>query len=151
MYCYKCGKQLQDDDNFCPYCGAKVKHDDAYDGEINENASRDYISDNDIFFGDKIKSEDRNNANRANAQSQHFQQANIKEANGIGIAGFICSFLVPILGLILSIIAYEKLKKMGASTKMATWGIIIAIASLVLSVISNILTITVLPSLTGRL
>lgn len=24
MYCYNCGKQIEDDSNFCPFCGIKV-------------------------------------------------------------------------------------------------------------------------------
>lgn len=27
MFCGKCGKEIQDDFTFCPYCGAKICHD----------------------------------------------------------------------------------------------------------------------------
>ena len=142
MYCYKCGKQLENDDNFCPYCGARVKINDESSKVVGEekdetvNADKDYINDSDIFFGEKIKNDERR-YDRVDAQN-HQYQAKSKEANGMAIAGFVCAFIVPLLGLILSIIAYENLKKTGAPTKMATFGIIIAICSLVLSVVSNI-------------
>ena len=154
MYCYKCGKQIGDDNNFCPYCGAKMKmHDESFQPTSEETTettseNRDYISDNDIFFGEKISSGERKSA-RVEIQQQQYSQAPYREAKGMATAGFICAFFIPILGLILSIIAYEKLKKLGAPTKMAVWGIIVAILSLVLSIISNLFTDQLLTYLTN--
>ena len=32
MFCGKCGKEIQDDFTFCPYCGAKICH--AHSGSV---------------------------------------------------------------------------------------------------------------------
>ena len=38
MYCRKCGKELQDDWNICPNCGAKVQGDEKTAGAVSEEA-----------------------------------------------------------------------------------------------------------------
>ncbi|WP_241519589.1 DUF4854 domain-containing protein [Bifidobacterium callitrichidarum] len=56
--------------------------------------------------------------------------------NGLAIAGFICSFFVSLVGLILSIIGLNQIKKQGGKGKgFAIAGIVISAASLVLSAI----------------
>ena len=37
MYCYKCGKEIRDDSNYCPHCGAKI---DSKDSNIYESNSK---------------------------------------------------------------------------------------------------------------
>ena len=50
--------------------------------------------------------------------------------NGLAIAGFICSFLVSLLGLILSIVGLNQIKKQGGKGKgLAIAGIIISAAA----------------------
>lgn len=56
--------------------------------------------------------------------------------NGLAIAGFICSFLVSLLGLILSIVGLNQIKKQGGKGKgLAIAGIIISAAGMVIQVI----------------
>ena len=56
--------------------------------------------------------------------------------NGLAIAGFICSFLVSLPGLILSIVGLNQIKKQGGKGKgLAIAGIIISAASMVIQVI----------------
>ena len=53
--------------------------------------------------------------------------------NGLAIAGFICSFLVSLLGLILSIVGLDRIKKQGGKGKgLAIAGIIISAAGMVI-------------------
>ena len=48
--------------------------------------------------------------------------------NGLCIAGFVCSFLVPIVGLILSIIALTQINRTGEKSRgMAIAGIVISV------------------------
>ena len=151
MFCYNCGHHLDDDDKFCPSCGARVKNSDSEEKVVDSEdlgakreSDRDYISDNDIFFGEKISSSDRK-YDAKNNQASHFRQAKVKESNGMAVAGLICAFIVPILGLILSIIAYDNLKKAGEPTRIATIGIVVAVCSLVFSVVVNILSLAFIP------
>lgn len=56
--------------------------------------------------------------------------------NGLAIAGFICSFLVSLLGLILSIVGLNQIKKQGGKGKgLAIAGIIISAAGMMIQVI----------------
>lgn len=54
--------------------------------------------------------------------------------NGLCIAGFVCSFLVPIVGLILSIVALTQINRTGEKSRgMAIAGIVISIVVWVFS------------------
>jgi hypothetical protein len=58
------------------------------------------------------------------------------ETDGLAIAGFVVSFFVPIVGLILSAVALGKLRKNGKSGKgLATAGLILGILGTVLAII----------------
>ena len=61
---------------------------------------------------------------------------NNQKYNGLAVAGFICSFFVAVIGLILSIIGLNQIKKQGGKGKgLATAGIVISIISMVLSIV----------------
>ena len=61
---------------------------------------------------------------------------NNQKYNGLAIAGFICSFFVAVIGLILSIIGLNQIKKQGGKGKgLATAGIVISVISMVLSIV----------------
>ena len=54
--------------------------------------------------------------------------------NGLVIAGFVCAFLVPIVGLILSIIGMVQINKNGGKSKgMAIAGILVSVVVMVLN------------------
>ena len=146
MYCRNCGSKLGNNDKFCQYCGTKV--DLIEEDDTDEIVVNDVDSDTDIFFGEeKIASNDVKRVNRdhivvnVNSNSNANRQ---KENNGMAIAGLILAFIVPIVGLILSIIAYENAKKTGQPNRIALAGIIVAICSIVLSVVADIFAFGVL-------
>ena len=63
--------------------------------------------------------------------------------NGMCIAGFVCSFVIPVVGLILSIIALVQINKSGEKSKgMAIAGIAISAVRLVLEVVFFLLIVT---------
>ena len=65
-------------------------------------------------------------------------QQNNDKWNGLVIAGFVCAFLVPIVGLILSIIGMVQINKNGGKSKgMAIAGIIVSVVVMVLSELSS--------------
>ncbi|RSX55121.1 peptidyl-prolyl cis-trans isomerase [Bifidobacterium dolichotidis] len=67
--------------------------------------------------------------------------------NGMAIAGFILSFLVPILGVIFSAIGLSRIKKNPAKGKgLAIAGLIISIALIVLHVILELAGVSSTPS-----
>ena len=67
--------------------------------------------------------------------------AMVPRTNGLAIAGFICSFLCALPGLIMSIIAYNQCKSSGGQLKgegLALAGIIISAIMMVLGIIIQI-------------
>jgi hypothetical protein len=62
--------------------------------------------------------------------------------NGLAIAGFICAFFCGLVGLILSIVAYNQCKQSNGQLKgegLALAGIIIAAVSMILGIIAQII------------
>lgn len=58
------------------------------------------------------------------------------KTNGFAITGFVCSFFIPLLGLIFSVLGYAKSKEMNDNGKaMSIAGIAISIASTVVGAI----------------
>lgn len=60
--------------------------------------------------------------------------------DGFVIAGFICSFFIPLIGLILSIVGLHRVNKNGGKSHgMAIAGIIISILLMIISIIFSII------------
>jgi len=60
-----------------------------------------------------------------------------QKTNGLAIAGFVCSFFVQIVGLVLSIIGLSQINKTGEGGKgLAIAGIIISAAGIILTIIA---------------
>lgn len=71
-----------------------------------------------------------------------YPMAPVDQWNGMCIAGFICSFFFPLVGLVLSIIALVQINKSGEKSRgMAIAGIVIGGISTVLSLIAIIMVI----------
>ncbi|NMM98440.1 DUF4190 domain-containing protein [Bifidobacterium olomucense] len=65
--------------------------------------------------------------------------SNANQYNGLAIAGFVCSFLFSIVGLVLSIIGLNQIKKQGGKGRgLAIAGIVISIINTVLGIIITI-------------
>lgn len=112
MYCRKCGKELQDDANFCVYCGAAVQ----------ANSQQPQSGNHDEFFDAPYSGESR-----------------AATWNAMSVAGFVCSFFFALLGLIFSIIGKKQCKRSGEKGQgLATAGIVISIVSMALSVLLKI-------------
>ncbi len=54
------------------------------------------------------------------------------ETNGMSIAGFVCSFFIPLLGLIFGIIGYKKSKELDNGKGLSIAAIAVSTASFVL-------------------
>ncbi|MGN1077681.1 MAG: zinc-ribbon domain-containing protein [Candidatus Gallimonas sp.] len=114
MYCSQCGKQLQDGDRFCPSCGASQT------GEEKQTYTPPQY----------------NPQCAAPQQVQH-------HTNTLAIVGFVLSFFCAIAGLICSIIGFQKSKELdGEGRGLATAGIAISVAAMVIGLITSIIIIT---------
>lgn len=127
FYCRNCGQKIEDGMMFCPNCGTpcamenKPEPDPIPEPEP-EPQPQPAPNRNQTY-----------NSTRASAPVS----ANERGTNGLAIAGFICAFFFPFVGLVLSIVAlsnarngdYEK-----PLTGLATWGIIVSAVLLVLRI-----------------
>ena len=141
MFCTHCGSKVNDNDTVCGHCGAltelgeKVCRHDAMppadgravnpDGSLNKDAYRPAASSSNggtYYYA---------------PQNSGYQPPVERKSNTMALAGFICAFVAPLIGLILSIIGSKKAGELGGEGKgMATAGIVISIVTMVLSFIA---------------
>lgn len=68
-------------------------------------------------------------------------------ATGLAIAGLICAFVAPPIGLVLSIIALVKRRKAGASIGLALTGLIISVLALIAITVGIVMAVNMLTQL----
>lgn len=75
------------------------------------------------------------------SSSSSYSSSDDKEgSNGMAVAGFVCAFFIPILGIIFSGIGLSKANNLNGKGKgLATAGLVISIVMIVWNVISSIL------------
>ncbi len=114
-YCKGCGSEIPDDAIFCPSCGRNVQN----DGQ--STAGNTYSQYNNNYNNPPVYPADKYSV--------------------ISILGFVFAFLEPVVGLILSIIAYNQAKTEGSlkSQGFAKSGIIISSVFIGLAVFAVIL------------
>lgn len=96
MFCKYCGKACDDDASFCPNCGRKIE---------NGTVERDKKVDVDGFFGasEPVRMQQP-------VRTQQPDEVN-PTGNGMAIAGFVCSFFIPLLGWIFGGIGLARANK----------------------------------------
>lgn len=118
--CQKCGAFAEDINDFCTVCGSKLTAQSAqYSGQAEKEQSQP---------------EQPPAQNQQQSQNQRYYQPQPK-TNGMAIAGFVCSFFIPILGLIFSIVGKNQIKQSNENQSgdgLATAGIVISIVSMAL-------------------
>ena len=133
MYCRHCGSKVGDNDMVCANCGALTEYGERVanpDGSLNKDAYRPGGT-----AGQNGGSAGYQNGNYYYApENAGYRPRENQKSNSMALAGFICSFFVSLVGLILSIIGYRKSKELnGEGRGLAIAGIIISIVSMVLS------------------
>ncbi|MDE6201244.1 MAG: zinc ribbon domain-containing protein [Clostridiales bacterium] len=134
MFCKNCGTHISDDSKFCYKCGTPT--------HIAEQ--KDQIAANDYDPFDFPPTASYNPAPtpqpRPQPQAQHQPQQQTSAADeGIyGLLGFVFAFLIPILGLIFSIIGMSKKKNNG----LATAGFVLSLVVIIIAVIAIIVGVT---------
>lgn len=165
MYCGFCGKKLDDQAMFCPYCGAFTEYGEKVsrhevlppsqawgrntpagadpainpDGSLNLEAYR---------AGRGMRAGENAAAGAGGEKDGYYynppafnrltEEANESGAN-LALAGLICSFLFWPAGLVLSICAMFRLRKRKNGRAMAIAGLVVSGLNLVLIVLSMVL------------
>ena len=83
---------------------------------MNNDNFNENIGVNNNNFQNYNDGNDMNNGNFGN----NYNMINNKQTNGMAIAGFVCSFLIPLVGLILSIIGLKKSKILNDGKGLST-------------------------------
>ncbi len=89
-----------------------------------------------------------NSAQPQSAYSDNHRETPQDDAKTLSIAGFVLSFVMPVIGLVLSIIAYNQAKAFATSSRtFAKAGIIISAIAIGLSLLAVILMIALFSNL----
>lgn len=112
MFCRHCGKEINDESNYCLYCGTST-------GKSN--------------LGDDNKTNKNENSEKRNYKQNSKNNVN-DESNSIAIAGFVLAFIIPIAGLACSIIGIVNATKIQSRKYLglAIFGVIISVAMMVI-------------------
>lgn len=79
-----------------------------------------------------------------------YYQVNTNRFSGLSIAGFILSFIFPLIGLIISAIAWRKAREEGTKIGLAKAGTIIGAVLFVVGIVTNIVLLNQFgPTMTG--
>lgn len=112
-FCPNCGNILNDNTTMCPKCGMQITQSNMTNSMNNMNTSGSMNTINTM-----------NTAPSSNGE------------NNIAIAGFILSFIIPIIGLILSIIGLKKSKETNNGRGLSIAGIVISTIFTIISIIA---------------
>ena len=112
-FCPNCGNILNDNTTMCPKCGMQITQSNMTNSMNNMNTS-----------GSMNTMNTMNTAPSSNGE------------NNIAIAGFILSFIIPIIGLILSIIGLKKSKETNNGRGLSIAGIVISTIFTIISIIA---------------
>ncbi len=126
MFCKYCGGQIADDALFCPNCGAKQT-------ASNEAVQKEQYTES--------------NYQQATDYNENTSAPQENKKNVMAILGFIFSFLIPLLGLIFSIIGLSKSKQTLSGKGFAVAGIIISVVTMVINLITLIAVIPLIPEI----
>lgn len=107
MFCRNCGKEISDDSKFCCFCGNDLK-------DTTEVVEAEAVP----------------------VTPKASEVAEEKETPALVIAGFILAFIEPLLGLVLSLVGLNELKKTNnKNTGLCKAGIIISAVFIVLPIL----------------
>ncbi|MFR6099909.1 MAG: zinc ribbon domain-containing protein [Thomasclavelia ramosa] len=111
MYCHQCGKEINDEVKFCPYCGAPIDL-----GQTQTQTDQGYQPLQDNPYNQPY--------------NQNYNNSNVK-ADDAPSAGFaVLSFFIPIVGLILYIVWKNEYP---AKAKSCLKGLIVGVVLYVIS------------------
>ena len=145
MTCQNCGAQLNEGAAFCPNCGTPVSQTQTQPQQQYAQPQQQYTQPPQQYNQPQYN-QPQYNQSQSGQFFEDMTAANLGQSVfGFGLAGFICSLIFSILGLIFSIIALNKAKHYQAYTggfyNKAATGRGFAIAGLIISIISIVITL----------
>ena len=139
-FCPNCGNILNDNTTMCPKCGMQITQSNTVNSMNNMNTlgSMNTINTmNTATSSNTVNS--MNNMNTLGSMNTINTMNTATSSNGennIAIAGFILSFIIPIIGLILSIIGLKKSKETNNGRGLSIAGIVISTIFTIISIIA---------------
>jgi len=109
MFCPNCGKEIKDDAKFCPFCGCEIKKSDheTINGVVVDDNVHPYVND-------------------GSSNAKENTTTSSDKYNTSAIIGFILSFIFPIGGIILCVLALVQIYNTNQKGRgLATAGLII--------------------------
>ena len=120
MYCAHCGAQIPQDSHFCTACGSRA-------------AAQSTSHQTTTQFG------------QFGGPQPQYSTPPPSTDNIMALVGLICAFVMPIVGLIFSILGLQKAREMnGKGRTMSLWGLWLSIIQLVLAILFFIIYIIVI-------
>lgn len=145
-FCPNCGNILNDNTTMCPKCGMQITQSNMTNSMNNMNTSGSMNTINTMNTppsSNTVNSMNNMNAlgsmNTMNTTNTMNTMNTVSSSNGennIAIAGFILSFIIPIIGLILSIIGLKKSKETNNGRGLSIAGIVISTIFTIISIIA---------------
>ena len=119
MFCGNCGKEVEDNEVVCPFCGVNMKparpapRAAAPVEPVQEEVVEEYVQPEEEYVQpeEEIASEEVVEETPEYVEQPVVAPANDNPAKIFGILGFVFSFFVGIVGIILSAIGLKKYKK----------------------------------------
>lgn len=145
-FCPNCGNILNDNTTMCPKCGMQITQSNMTNSMNNMNTSGSMNTINTMNTppsSNTVNSMNNMNAlgsmntmNTTNTMNTMNTASSSNGENNIAIAGFILSFIIPIIGLILSIIGLKKSKETNNGRGLSIAGIVISTIFTIISIIA---------------
>lgn len=148
-FCPNCGNILNDNTTMCPKCGMQITQSNMTNSMNNMNTSGSMNTINTMNTppsSNTVNSMNNMNAlgsmntmnttNTMNTMNTMNTASSSNGENNIAIAGFILSFIIPIIGLILSIIGLKKSKETNNGRGLSIAGIVISTIFTIISIIA---------------
>lgn len=129
MYCKHCGSSIDDKSAFCRFCG-KALDSANVNKVVSEEAPRPAPPP-----PQPVYTPVQNNYAPPQQQGYYAPPAPKPPENTIAIVGFVLAFLVPIAGLICSIIGFNNTKKGGNNKGLAIAGIAISAVYMAIAIL----------------
>ncbi len=132
-FCTKCGKLLEDTDTICSNCGNPVNNNLNFDS-VNENPFNKENEANDVKIENNSNTNNTNSLEkpvvRTNYNRNNYNKKNTKyssnDSNFYSLIGIALCVLMPLVGLILSIMGYKKSQQLkDGKDNIGTIGIVL--------------------------
>ena len=130
MICPYCSSNIKDDSKFCPQCGAFVENNYSTGAKLNGAYSNSGTNN----FGEEPVYSSQGPEPYQFSYDQPRQEYADGSYSGMAIAGFVLSFIFPLLGLIFSAVGLSQCKKGRRGKGLAIAGLVLSIIWLALQV-----------------